>query len=92
MSGRDYQKCRKCKHSKYVFEIEPCLNCIDNKLFNDQLTNGDRVRTMSNDQLVDLLYTVYMNGYNDAYAVGSAYTGFRYGKSWLKAESEENDE
>ena len=90
-------KCKNCKHlctmQNYKKESYKWCSLIDdcpqedierNCDFYAPMTNADRIRSMTDDELADFLVTVESYGYHD-----QSISGTYEMNEWLRAESEE---
>lgn len=54
----EHEKCATCKHRSEADGWVICANCIHNSSQKDRyepLTNGDKIRAMTNEELVDVI-------------------------------------
>lgn len=90
-------KCKNCKHLGYLSDgdqvgkrvwCENIADCPDLEMVRDcenyaPMTNADRIRSMTDDELADFLVTVESYGYHD-----QSISGTYEMNEWLRAESE----
>lgn len=90
-------KCKNCKHLGYLSDGDQvgkrvwCENITDNPDLDIErdcdnyapMTNADRIRSMTDDELADFLVTVETYGYHD-----QSISGTYEMNEWLRAESE----
>lgn len=91
-------KCKNCRHLGYLFDGNQvgervwCENIADSPDLDMErdcenyahMTNADRIRSMTDDELADFLVTVETYGYHD-----QSISGTYEMNEWLRAESEE---
>lgn len=91
-------KCKNCRHLCYLFDGNQvgervwCENIADSPDLDMErdcenyahMTNADRIRSMTDDELADFLVTVETYGYHD-----QSISGTYEMNEWLRAESEE---
>lgn len=85
-------KCKKCKHFYKRPDIT-MFTCVEGKPHEDNtvidcdnyapMTNADRIRNMTDEELADFLVTVESYGYHD-----QSISGTYEMNEWLRAESE----
>ena len=90
-------KCKNCRHLGYLFDENQvgervwCENIADSPDLDMErdcdnyapMTNADRIRSMTDDELADFLVTVESYGYHD-----QSISGTYEMNEWLRAESE----
>lgn len=86
-----FQGCHKCRHTSKSSTDEPCLYCTHNRSQDhfEPMTNADRIRNMSDEELAKFLEKVEDCGYNDV-----SITDFENGHymdmlEWLQTEIKE---
>lgn len=61
MSKTEYQGCDKCKYHTKKEDEYPCNKCIHNAVekFEPSFTNGDRIREMTDEELIKIIMCPY---------------------------------
>ena len=73
----------------YLLMQETARRCVDGK----PVTNADRIRSMTDDELNELFHEIYNAGADDAssYEWGQRTNSFEWTMDWLQQPAEEDD-
>ena len=73
----------------YLLMDETARRCVDGK----PVTNADRIRSMTDDELNELFHEIYNAGADDAssYEWGQRTNSFEWTMDWLQQPAEEDD-
>ena len=88
---REFTSCDECKYSSKREDEFPCTNCVHNAIEHyEPITNADRIRKMTDDELAMLFIEVYSAGYRDEaeLALGGHTYNFKWDSEWLKQVAE----
>ena len=74
------------KFGEHSVWSERCPNCGGTGIVKIPMTNADRIRAMSDEDLAKFLSSIYGSGTND----GNMRDGFIWGADWLRQSAEED--
>ena len=73
-------KCETCARKQYGYLCDGCIHDPDNKDLYEPMTNADRIRAMSDEELAEFLSKTFCNGYGGQQLI-----------EWLQQSAEEDD-
>ena len=74
-------KCETCAKKQYGYLCDGCIHDPDNKDLYEPMTNADRIRAMTDEELAELLFQV---GYDNGWGMKE------YALEWLQQPAEED--
>ena len=74
------------KFNEYSAWSERCKKCSGTGIVREPMTNADRIRAVSDEELARFLSSIYGSGTND----GNMRDGFIWGVDWLRQPAEED--
>ena len=75
-------KCETCARKQYGYLCDGCIHDPDNRDLYEPMTNADRIRGMSDEELAEFLYQV---GYDNGWGLKE------FALEWLQQPAEEDD-
>ena len=75
-------KCETCARKQYGYLCDGCIHDPDNRDLYEPMTNADRIRGMSDEELAEFLYQV---GYDNGWGLKE------FDLEWLQRPAEEDD-
>ena len=88
----EFESCEKCKYNSKAETEYPCNRCVHNATDKfEPITNADKIRAMSDEELAEFLNTIFIKGQIEA--INKRYTDNVFNRKddslkWLQSEAE----